>query len=1188
MLCCLFAVSTYAQTNWTSLNGPWRASDARDITFGYSGATRVLYAADYGSRLVKSTTDGALWSTTGIQINYPLAVVCQPNNPQNVLVATFDGATGRVERSTNSGDVWVSPYPISETGLKPTRFGMSQADPQKVFLGTLWSGNGSTLRKSFFGGSPFDQDPYFFHTVQTNLLAVAWHPTDANKVWVGGSSVEVGSASQAPPQQEGTYFKTGVLEPQALHKGIWYSSNSGDTWSKISNPANISTRNISAVSVSVSGSVTTLWAGTAEVSTSGSKLYKSIDNGINWTEVLSYYTGSFTNISVNSANNRIYVSNNRLGISVSFDNGSTWYHGFSNRNLADFDARAVAVHPTAPNLAFSATGSSLFKGEIASAGVIQWQAINTGITQVTTSSVAASSGTALAVANNFSVVARYVSNAWNLNYIRGFANYETFSGQSVCYAHPSTSIAFALGKLTLENKAAIFRTTDGGIIWSEVHRSHTASSTFNFYGVVSDPKDANRRIAFGRSSGLIGTSTLTSNYFLTIDNGANWNARPVIDGATNACLSMAIDPTGTNTFSDILYAGLENTGIWKSTNAGVTWLQWSIGNTSIRTVSLNPSSPQTVYAGGNVLNGYGMWKSTNSGGSWSALTNRTDIVKKIITHPEYPNSTDHLIIIGDNGNNLYSTTNGGTNWVNITGNLPLPINDITFDQSNTKVFLAATSQGIFRIVAISPPQLTSPANNSTGIYYSTTLEWQAVSGAVSYSIQLADNPSFTNPINYTSKVGNKFTIKDLGYNKTYYWRVNSSNGLFSGEWSSGWSFQTVVNPPPAMDIMYNINSSWNMLSIPNLLSNYSPAVVWPQPPRSSNVFIYDGGYVSVSQIETGPGYFINFSTSMQKTYTGNPITLLPISVKKGWNIIGSISNTIPTSSITSEPPGLVESNFFAYQNGYINVSELVPGGGYWVKVSNNGQLLLYSAISKNVTTSSLNPSLDKFRITDSEGNGQDLFVANTQVTPELADIEVMMPPPIPFVNFDARFASGEYIKNVDPDNGVVVLNIIVNSENYPLTISYEIKPENGLNYSISFIPEDGLGKPQLLNVGISGNLVLPKAKDGIISLNTVKNKNAERPLTNMLNENYPNPFNPNTVISYSIAEPSNVKLVVHDILGREVKVLVNEYQTPGFKTVNFDAGDLTSGVYFYKLVVSSTEQLTAGSYTSVKKMILMR
>ncbi|MDI6803365.1 MAG: T9SS type A sorting domain-containing protein, partial [Bacteroidota bacterium] len=168
-----------------------------------------------------------------------------------------------------------------------------------------------------------------------------------------------------------------------------------------------------------------------------------------------------------------------------------------------------------------------------------------------------------------------------------------------------------------------------------------------------------------------------------------------------------------------------------------------------------------------------------------------------------------------------------------------------------------------------------------------------------------------------------------------------------------------------------------------------------------------------------------------------------------------------------------------------------------------------------------------------------------------------------------------------PNQKIKRMPIVIKDAQYPINISWDINPENALTYSVSFMPEGGLGKPQIYNVETSGNLVIPKIKNGIISLTTSGDMNSEKSKHSYsLNENYPNPFNPNTVINYSIAEPNNVKLLVHDILGREVKILVNEYQSAGLKTVNFDAGDLPSGVYFYKL--------TVGSFTSVKKMILMR
>ena len=83
-----------------------------------------------------------------------------------------------------------------------------------------------------------------------------------------------------------------------------------------------------------------------------------------------------------------------------------------------------------------------------------------------------------------------------------------------------------------------------------------------------------------------------------------------------------------------------------------------------------------------------------------------------------------------------------------------------------------------------------------------------------------------------------------------------------------------------------------------------------------------------------------------------------------------------------------------------------------------------------------------------------------------------------------------------------------------------------------------------------------------------------------LEANYPNPFNPSTTILFSIPERAVVTLKIYDILGKEVAVLLNEEKDAGEHNVNFDALDLTSGIYFY--------QLRAGDFISTKKMILMK
>jgi hypothetical protein len=80
--------------------------------------------------------------------------------------------------------------------------------------------------------------------------------------------------------------------------------------------------------------------------------------------------------------------------------------------------------------------------------------------------------------------------------------------------------------------------------------------------------------------------------------------------------------------------------------------------------------------------------------------------------------------------------------------------------------------------------------------------------------------------------------------------------------------------------------------------------------------------------------------------------------------------------------------------------------------------------------------------------------------------------------------------------------------------------------------------------------------------------------------NYPNPFNPSTKIRYAIPVAAFTVLKVYSITGKEVATLINEEKTPGVYEVNFNAANLSSGIYFYKL--------QAGSFTDVKEMVLMK
>ena len=102
----------------------------------------------------------------------------------------------------------------------------------------------------------------------------------------------------------------------------------------------------------------------------------------------------------------------------------------------------------------------------------------------------------------------------------------------------------------------------------------------------------------------------------------------------------------------------------------------------------------------------------------------------------------------------------------------------------------------------------------------------------------------------------------------------------------------------------------------------------------------------------------------------------------------------------------------------------------------------------------------------------------------------------------------------------------------------------------------------LTSVGVEGNNLLSSPEDFSLS------------------QNYPNPFNPSTIISWQSPVGSYQTLKVFDVLGNEVATLVNEYKTAGSYSVTFEAGNLSSGIYYYTI--------SAGDFHQTKKLVLLK
>ncbi len=215
--------------------------------------------------------------------------------------------------------------------------------------------------------------------------------------------------------------------------------------------------------------------------------------------------------------------------------------------------------------------------------------------------------------------------------------------------------------------------------------------------------------------------------------------------------------------------------------------------------------------------------------------------------------------------------------------------------------------------------------------------------------------------------------------------------------------------------------------------------------------------------------------------------------------------------------------------------------------------------------------------------------------------------------------ANRYIYQNWTDNGDTTHNVTINS-NLTLTANYKIQyhlilvssignafgdgfydsltaatfwvPSRNVLYQgnyYSFAGWQGLGPGSYTSPDSSGTdtahtiAQLPNALDEIarwIEQVGIHKIGTDIPISYNLYQNYPNPFNPTTTINFDLIKSGNVKIILYDVLGKEVKILVDENFEPGRFSYQFSADNYASGIYFYRI--------TTNKFTSVKKMLLIK
>ena len=173
----------------------------------------------------------------------------------------------------------------------------------------------------------------------------------------------------------------------------------------------------------------------------------------------------------------------------------------------------------------------------------------------------------------------------------------------------------------------------------------------------------------------------------------------------------------------------------------------------------------------------------------------------------------------------------------------------------------------------------------------------------------------------------------------------------------------------------------------------------------------------------------------------------------------------------------------------------------------------------------------------------------------------------------------------DPIEGLAPLNVSFNNESTGNIIGYywdfgDETTSSQQNPQHTYL-EPGIYSVSLtvFNFNVQNQITKQNYID-VQDATSLENDKPTKPNEVYLGQNYPNPFNASTTINYTLRNMDNVKLSVFDITGKLVKTLVNQTQNPGSYSVSFDASNLASGIYIYKL--------KSGSFEQSRRMILLR
>lgn len=660
-----------------------------------------------------------------------------------------------------------------------------------------------------------------------------------------------------------------------------------------------------------------------------------------------------------------------------------------------------------------------------------------------------------------------------------------------------------------------------GETWAVTATMPSGGSKVNSFYV--SPKDSNLWVAaYGTPDRIVRSTNRGASWAVTITKNFSEYGMPLeMDGS----------------HPDTLIFGPEDGHIWRSTDFGATWTDWS--NPGFRSpcdIVVVRDNPEIIWVGDGVTgSGLGkMWRSRDGGLTFEGIYETTGSEIPTAVGSALDNNIGYATAWSSGGVN--KTTDMGVSWNSVATTGSAWGVDVAKDDPHVIMFgvygggtsyLSSNSAGSFVTSSL------TGSNYAIYAYDRGTFLAQQSGGIFKYNIIYTVPSSNVQALTLTSPVGGENwsygTMRNITWNAS-----NIANVRIEYKTSPGSSWQLVSASAPGGTGSF----AWSVPNAPTTQARVRISDVADNNPVDSSLNFFS---ITAAAIAAQPpslafgSVAVGASQTLVLTLTNNgtaPLIVSSVTASEPSFVAGRTSFTIPNGQSDTLSVRFAPAAAQSYSE-QLSIGSNAPGSPLGIPVTGTG--------TSNASIAVISP------------NGGEVWAANSTqtITWSAANIESVE------IGYKTAPAAEwqRIVQSVPASNG-----------------SYQW-----------IVPNTPTTQARVRIIDrVSGTVV--DSSDGFFTIDGPTSV-AEGGIPNNyeLRQNYPNPFNPSTIISYGVPKDGLVTLRVFNTIGEQVALLVNEYQPAGRYTVSFDTQRLagaSSGLYFYRL--------SAGTFVETKKMLLLK